>query len=438
MQHQTSIFRLGLTIFFAALIVLGVVAFSTYRGGSTPSKELGSVEIWGTFDQGAFDRYLQFSQNLYEALANVRYRQFNESTFHLDILEALASGQSPDLLFIKDQDLHRYLNKIFTITADRYPRSLYEDNFVDGANIFMQNGGIVALPLASDPLVMLWNRDLFASAGIARPPESWRDFFELTERLSVVVDDSITINQSAISFGETTNVDHFKSIIVTLLLQLGNPIVTYDNNGRPRAILEGDQNTESAHQAVRFYTEFSDPSTSVYSWNRSMPDSENAFLSGRLAVYFAPISTIGSLRLKNPNLNFAVAEIPSVASDGSGSIRKSVYAPLYGFVIPRVSPNLSGAFQAATLLTENGPMREFTTYNNVAPVRRDLIQETSQEVFQDIIKRESLYGRSFLDPDPVESNEVFQRMVEYITSGQRSIDDAVYQSSAELTRLLNE
>ena len=434
MKSQISIFRLGLLIFFGVLLLLGVVSFATYRGGGSPAEQLGPVTIWGTFDKRSFDRYLVFARESNEALERVTYRQFEEATFHQDILEALASGQSPDLLFIKDQDLYRYLDKIYTMTVDSYPRSLFEDNFVDGAGVFLQNGGVVGLPLASDPLVMLWNRDLFASAGIARPPASWRDFFELTERLSVV-DDSLTVRQSAISFGETANVDHFKAIIATLLLQLGNPIVTYNQSARAQAVLEGNQNIESAHQALRFYTEFSDASKSVYSWNRAMPDSQDAFLSGKLAVYFAPVSTIAALRLKNPNLNFAVAEIPTV--DDALSTRKSVYAPVYGFIIPKVASNLNGAFQSAVALTANDPMREFATANNLAPVRRDLISEPSQETFQEIIKRESLYGQTFLDPDPVQSQEILERMVEYITSGQRSIDNALYQSSAELNNLFN-
>jgi hypothetical protein len=43
-----------------------------------------------------------------------------------------------------------------------------------------------------------------------------------------------------------------------------------------------------------------------------MPNSLDYFLSGRLATYFGFVSEAPRIRFKNPNLNFDVAEIPSV------------------------------------------------------------------------------------------------------------------------------
>jgi len=231
-------------------------------------------------------------------------------------------------------------------------------------------------------------------------------------------------------------VDNLREILATLLYQIGNTNTQYDQRGNLTSTLEGGGAIESAFPVLRFYTEFSDASKSVYSWNRSLPRSEEAFLSGRLAVYFGLASEIVPLRLKNPNLNFAVAEIPTLDDDVSR--RKAVYSKLYGFAIPKSSPNPSGAFKAALLLTESGPMREFSRITNLAPVRRDLVTEPSDEVFMEVLKKQVIYAKTFLDPNPVRTEKLLADMIGYITSGQRTIDDAIYVSSAEFDDLLAE
>lgn len=410
------------------LALVGLVLFATYRS-SDESDAIGQVEIWGVYDKRDFDRYLNFAEDRHDGLSRVSYRQFNEANFNQEVLEALARGEAPDLLLIRDDLLYSYLDKVYTITPSTYSRSMFTDNFVDGAEILFQNDGIVGLPLVADPLMMYWNRDLFATAGVAQPPTSWTEFFELAQDLAVV-DESLSVQRAAIAFGETINVDYFRSIIATLIFQVGNPIIAQDSDGDYQAELDGGRNTESAYAALRFYTEFSDASKAVYTWNRSMPDSENAFLAGRLAVHFAPLSAVRSIRERNPNLNFALAEIPTV--DTSISKTKAVHADFYSFVIPRSSDNVGGAFQAAVLLTGEAPMRYFAEQGNFAPVRRSLVSEPSQESYQDIAKREALYARTFLDPNPDNTTQVLANMVEYITSGQRSIDSSIYVSNAAL------
>ena len=201
------------------------------------------------------------------------------------------------------------------------------------------------------------------------------------------------------------------------------------------ATLEGEGRLiESAFPVLRFFTEFSDASKAVYSWNRSLPTAEEQFLAGKLAVYFAPASDIASLRRKNPNLNFAIAEIPAVDEDVSR--RKSVHATLYGFMIPKASDNVGGAFQAAIEMTSVNGQNAFTNITTLAPTRRDLVTSPSAEVYQDVLKSEALYAQTFLDPDKNSTNEVLSDMIGVITSGQRSIDNAIQISNNELDELL--
>lgn len=432
-DKQFSIFQIVMMIFFGFLAIGGVIAFATYRT-EQPAQLVGEVEIWGTYNKDIFDDYLRTLKRQDDSLSKVSYRELDERNFRDSVLEAMASGNSPDLLFIPEYELHDYLDKIVTLNQDTYPRSTFIDNFVDAGEIYFQNGGIVGLPLAVDPIVVYWNRDIFASAGVPRPPTSWSEFFALAGTLSII-DDALSIKQSAIALGESDNINHFREIMATLILQIGNPIITQDEDGDLEAELEGDRDTESASPAVRFFTEFSDASKGAYSWNRSMPSSRDAFLAGDLAIYLAPISDLFNLRESNPNLNFAIAEIPTV--DESISRRKTVYATVYGFVIPRVSSNTGGAYRAAQALTSVQGGRIFAQESGLGPAQRDLIAEPSQEAYRDIVKREALYAKTFLDPDYESTREVLANMVEFVTSGQRSISNAIFVSNAALETVIN-
>ncbi len=431
-MQDKSLFRLALMGIFALLIIGGVISFATFSAKDS-GPQIGSVEIWGSYDSKQFKQYLSLMQNNFEGFDKVKYTYFPESQFDEEVLEALASGRSPDLLFIDETQMSRYLNKTYTLTSESYSKRIFQENFVELAEVYFRDGGIVALPLASDPLVMYWNRDLFASAGLAQPPKSWPDFFELAPELSIV-DESLNVLQSTIAFGETRNVNYYREILATLLFQIGNPITYQAQDGNMYAILKGNDTVESALPVLRFYTEFSDASKGVYSWNRSLLSAEEQFLAGKLAVYFAPASDIAGLRLKNPNLNFAIAEIPAVDEDVSR--RKSVHARLHGFMIPRASDNIGGAFTAATNMTSQLGANLFLDLSNLAPVRRDLVNTVSEEVYQDVLKTEAIYARTFIDPNEQSTNGIFSRMIEYITSGQRSIDQAISVSNAELDELL--
>jgi len=431
-MKNNSMFTVVLMGIFAVLLIGGVITFATYSSESS-EEQIGQVDIWGSYDRAEFDQFLGEIKKVRKGFEKVKYKEFSKDDFDQEVLEALASGNSPDLLFIDETQMAQYLNKTFTFTAESYSRRVFQENFVELAEVYFQNDGIVALPLAADPVVMYWNRDLFASAGLAQPPKSWPDFFDLASELSIV-DESLNVRQSTIAFGETRNVNYFREILATLMFQIGNPVITNTRSGQMIATLRGDESIESASPVLRFFTEFSDASKGVYSWNRSLPSARDQFLGGKLAVYFAPASEIATLRKKNPNLNFAIAEIPAVDEDVSR--RKAVHARLYGFMVPRASDNIGGAFRAAVDMTNTQNANIFSNISRLAPVRRDLVNTVSNEVYQDVLKTEAIYARTFIDPNEVSTNGIFSRMIEYITSGQRSIDESISVSNAELNELL--
>ena len=112
-----SKFQLIVTGIFAGLIVIGVIIFSIARSGTggPPS----SVTIWGTYDRISFEAYLQEIFGGDDAIS-VTYQQKRAATFESELLEALASGKGPDVIFLPHDFLYQYRNLLYPIPYETY------------------------------------------------------------------------------------------------------------------------------------------------------------------------------------------------------------------------------------------------------------------------------------------------------------------------------
>src|SRR5690606_38217983 len=115
------------------------------------------------------------------------------------------------------------------------------------------------------------------------------------------------------------------------------------------------QTSPSLESALRFYTNFSNPSQESYSWNAALRNSRDAFLAGELAIYFGYASEIQGLRQQNPNLNFDAALMPQTRDVAT----TMTFGKMYGFAIARATPNISTAFTVASTLTTPNYIKSF-------------------------------------------------------------------------------
>ena len=62
------------------------------------------------------------------------------------------------------------------------------------------------------------------------------------------------------------------------MIQSGNPIVVKENKKLVAVLAENlGQNKVPAQSVLEFYSEFSNPSSTVYSWNRGLLNSKDYF-----------------------------------------------------------------------------------------------------------------------------------------------------------------
>ncbi len=427
-------FKTILLAVFGFLFLVGLIAFSTFKAGPSSNTPTVNVSIWGTVDKNIFNNFIALLKTNQNLILKLTYTQKSIDTIDNDILEAIATGKAPDTILIPQELMKRYLDKVNLISYATIPQRTFKDTFIQEAEIYFQPNGIFALPFFVDPLVMYWNRDIFSSAGIANPPTKWSEFQLLAPKISRS-DANANITQSIASLGEYRNIDNAKGLLSTLIMQAGSPIVALDSAGYIHSYLSANASATSTiptESALRFFVDFSNPKKSIYSWNRSLPSSKNFFLSGNLATYFGYASEANDLRLKNPNLNFDVTMMPQTVDATS----KTTFGEIYGFAFLKSSPNFVAAYTLVNQLLASNVNSVFLNLTNFAPSRRNLISAGTTDPAKSVFYNSALIAKGWIDPDANATNQIFQNMVEDITTGRSDITTSVQKASNSLNSLI--
>lgn len=433
-MKNTSQFQLVLIGIFVILAVAGIGTFAVYKGAS--SKDAISATIWGTLDGAKMNAFIAEVTKGRKPEMRLMYVQKGKDTIAEDLVEALAIGQAPDAILVDNANLLRNANKIITIPYASYPQSQYKSTYVQEAEMYLTETGVIAVPFAVDPLVMYWNRDIFNDAVIPEPPKYWDEFVTLAPKLTVK-NQSLGIERSAVALGEFRNVNNAKQILSMLIMQAGNPIAVR-SSGRVESALTNafGYPVPPANSALSFYTQFANPSQTVYTWNRSMSgNAETLFRKGLVAMYFGFASELPVLREKNPNLNFGVALMPQTRPSGTYRPVQMTYGTMYGFSITRGTRNFAGTLSAIYALTDASALKKWGTLDGSPSVRRDVLAANPADAASAVFATSALWSRGWLEPDTQKTSIVFQSMVENVTSGILRHNDAVRVADDELNRI---
>jgi ABC-type glycerol-3-phosphate transport system substrate-binding protein len=425
-------FELVLVTVFGLLALVALAMISTYK--PTPdltTQTLGNaVVIWGTVPASAFQAVLGPLKEEIKAYSVVSYVEKDTRSFDSELLNALAEGRGPDIIFMSHEKLIQTRSKIQPISYESFPKRDFQNLYIDGAEIFALNDGVYAYPVAVDPLVMYYNRDLLGTKNIINPPATWEAVVNDIIPAMVERDYNRNIIRSPLAFGEYRNINNGFAILSMLLLQGGSALVA-ERPDKYQMLL----NTTAAgtglpfENALTFYTNFASPSNPLYSWNRALALDRDEFLGERLVLYFGKGSEGRSLASQNPNLNFDIAEVPQGAT---ANVRRT-YASFYGLALLKSSANKNGAFTVLQALGTASRSQILANALNMAPAHRSTLNAGSNDQYGRIAYQSAIVSRGWLNPDPTRTSDIFGQMVEDVLSNRyrpsESANDAVSRLS---------
>lgn len=401
-------FKLLISLMFGAFLFIGVLFLVISPQNTTSAK--GDVEIWGTVKS---EHVRPLIDMIKTNQINISYEQKAGSTYISELIEAFAGGKGPDVFFLPHELIVRFSDKVYPLSKEVISERDFRDVFIREGELFRYGDNTLGLPMYVDPLVMYWNRDVFASANIATPPQYWTTLVDDVKTL-VSYTDAGEIVSPAVALGEFVNITHAKDLLSLLLLQTGSDIIEINDDGLEVSFIAG-----ALESVLRFYTEFARPGKDTYTWNRSLDEARNMFIAGDLPIYFGYASELSGIVVQNPHLDIDMATIPQL----QGMSTRTTYGSLMGVAIARYTDNLPGAQYVQAGLVSEEAIASLAQSLNVAPARTSLLSIPQEDAFKDVYYQSALFARGWLDPQPKTSYTILKDVVESITSGRARVSE---------------
>jgi len=422
-------FQIIMMVVFGLLAVVGLFLFANYSGFNGGQRVVGSVTIWGTVPQEPMRNALRDLIDRHKEYGNVKYVGKNPATFDAELAEALASGTGPDLLILSQEQLLAHTNKIITIPYSSISERTFKDSYVPIFDLFLSEEGTYGIPFAVDPLVLFYNAPMLETVGVAEAPRTWEAVTGLSALLTKKSPDQ-SVTKSLIALGEYDNVTNARAIVSLLLLQSGSTVTGETSNGLRSTLASagGTFGMSPAESAMNFYTQFANPTKTVYSWNRAMRESRQAFTTGDVALYLGFASELSILKAGNPNLTFDMAAVPQPQTADF----RTTYGLAYAFTIPKASKNSSGAYDVATTLAGKGMAPTAAIRLGMAPALRSALTPPKDHYYAPVFYPEALIAKGWLSPAPSSTDSIFSTMISDITTGRRNVRDALYVADQAL------
>ena len=160
---------------FGLIVILGLIFFFTSGNKPTSSNEKIELIWWKTFEdtenvEDLIDEYQKKHPNV-----TINYVKKDVAEYEADLINTIASGNSPDIFTIHNDWLPKHVDKLAAMPESLMTEKQYRDAFVDVASAdFIKDGKIYALPMAMDLLVLYYNKDMLVSQKIVNPPQLGR------------------------------------------------------------------------------------------------------------------------------------------------------------------------------------------------------------------------------------------------------------------------
>jgi len=435
----------------AALLAVGAVTcvitgacFTIGRNGPGVGVDL---EVWGVFDDTqSLKGFLPERTGPGGLFAGyVNYRQIPFEEFEREVLNAVAAGRGPDIIYLHNTWLAKFKDKLepMPVGLEGITEDVFRGAYVDVVkNDFtsVENGQwrAWAVPLYVDTLALYWNRDLFNAKGIARPPETWAEFLTDVEKITELNPDG-TIRISGAAMGTARNVNRAPDILSMLMLQTGTKMVADDRKNATfaRSVTGEDGMVFSpGERALQFYTDFANPATTAYSWDRSplVPYSVDAFADGKVAMMLNYSHSISLIRERSPQLNFAVAFVPQPQALKEKGIAVT-YPNYFGMAVLKSSQNKEAAWSLLIDLQRPDPLRTYLANTGRPPAGRSLVDEFLENPDVAVFARQALTAVSWYQPDYFAGEEIFTTMIESVKDGV-SVGEALRRAEENVTTFL--
>lgn len=436
---QRQILILAGIVFFVILVF--VVIGSSVRHKNTAADQV-KLSFWGVESRTVLEKVIQS----YKALrpnVEVTYTEVDPAKYDAVLIDALASGEGPDVFYINNRGLPKQLNKLYPVLPTQMSlagfRSFFptavEQDFVSASGSPATGGTsqIFALPLYMDTLAMIYNKNLFDQAAIVAPPKTWDDFLKTVPKLRVLNENGQIVRAAAAIGGSESSVDSAVDLLTLLMLQNGTEMTTKDFS-IATFFSAGGGVKKPGLSAFNFYLQFANAGSPYYTWNDGQPNSVDDFANGKVAVIFNYKSAVEKIKNKSPYLSFGVSPMPQ-PSDTEVGVNFSRY---WGLTVSKQSKNIGWAWDFAIFAATNRDASKlYLDATGHPPALRSLIAEKIDDPDIGVFAKAALTARSWYDADDKAVSRVLNGAINGVLTGRADSEKALRQAEDQVSQIMN-
>jgi len=417
-------------------IFLLIMVSLLFIGGGESTRNNEQVELvwWKTFQDSSdvqvlIDEYTKIRPNV-----TIKYNKKNIADYEQELLNAIASGNSPDIFTIHNDWLPKHIDKMVPMPTSVMTERAYRETFLGVVSgDFMFENKAYALPLSVDVLALYYNMDLLGSAGVFTPPVTWPEVVSASQKITAL-DGSGNFTRSGLAMGTSANINRATDLVSLLMLQQGTEFYNEDRTSARfnQQIRVNDQSINPGAVALNFYTQFARPSNKAYTWNSKADNSVDAFAQGKLAMMLSYSYMIPTIKDKARSLNWGVSEVPQPSRD---SIKVNL-ANYWGEGVSKSSKNQAYAWDFLKFITERQNLAKYYEKVKAPSSRRDLLATQSNDVELGVFSDSAINAKSVYKPDAGKIETIFLKMIDDVVLRGSDPEDAVGDAVSQVNQLL--
>jgi multiple sugar transport system substrate-binding protein len=346
------------------LSACGSDATSNSGGGS-------SITIWEGYTGAEAKTFAHLVSVYDKAHPGVTVSSFyvnNDNTLQ-KVLTAVRGGSPPDIAYLYGSWAPNVaqIPKVVTLThAVHQPGVNWDDFWVGERDVATVNGKVIGIPALVDNLAVVYNKTLFAQAGLQPPAPNWtwQQFVADAKRLTDPAKKQF--GTAYVTPGTEDTVWHWEALLWEAggsILAPGNKKAAFDSPAGLAAL-----NTLRT-MAVADHSMYLDPTDSAYT---------NVFNSGRIGMLVTGPWDLSSF----PSVHYGVQVMPSFPGTSGG--HQTISGPDNWVVFNNGSTQVQASEKFLLWLTAAPQVRYFSLHTGDLPIRASV--ETSPGFLQQMDK----------------------------------------------------
>jgi ABC-type glycerol-3-phosphate transport system substrate-binding protein len=239
--------------------------------------------------------------------------------------------------------------------------------------------------------------------------------------------------QSGVALGGGDNVERGSDILSLLMWQNGAQIVT------GRQVTFGqlpnsatDRSYNPGPEAIKFYTDFVNPSKEVFTWDETFPNSIDAFAEGKVAMVFGYNYHIAELEQKRQGkLNYGITNVPQI--DGRPEVN---YASYWLQAVSKKSKQINEAWDFVQFISSRNEAEKYLTKTLKPTALRSLIEQQINDDGLKIFADQLLTSKSwYKGNNALAAENALQEMIKEVGAGG-NLQEAVELASQKIQQTL--